>query len=613
MATFTDVYKQELKSKGVLSSLGSAALKRTRERLDPRNILFGGSGMIAATGQKIFGKGYQAIQRTAPTGQKLVDSGVMQTQALTSLIESSKSQEAILRIVAKNTSNNNAMARDINVMRQNIMKLVTMGGGTASRGADMFFKDAAARESSFESQFKKERPTSLTAPTTVAKKEEGTGILSKILSGLSVAATGIIGKILTGISGAFSPIIAAITSMGKLLTTVFSPLAELAKTGLRLAFDVGGKIITGAVGSIGTLLRFAAPLLLNPAVLGVLGVGGIAWLIHKLMQSDTGGEASTAGMTSSEAAQAYGPEGPQPKANAGTEGLPTLEESVANAKKMREQRELELENKRLMSKGTEPAPVRLDSGRSAMDPRRLDMKGTSPTSEMDFGKQQLLDFIGQKESGALGYNALVYGKPGANTPRSADLTNMTLQEVLDYQRGMIERGHASTAVGRYQFIRGTLQEFAKKAGVSLSEKFTPEVQDRIAGALLDEVGYEKVKQGKMTMEQFQNRLAGRWASLPRVDNTSQYTGIAGNKILTSSDTLKGVISASVTGSMGTALASASTTSSDLKTAMSVQPAPNVVVNAPSTTTVAGTSRPQQVASATNVDALELFAKISVGA
>jgi hypothetical protein len=124
MATFTDVYKQELKSKGVLSSLGSTMFKRSKERLDPRNILFGGSGITSAIGQKIFGKGYSALNKSS-SGKSLGDSG-MQSQALNALIISSKNQEAQLSIIAKNTMNSNAMARDMNVMRQNIMKLVTM-------------------------------------------------------------------------------------------------------------------------------------------------------------------------------------------------------------------------------------------------------------------------------------------------------------------------------------------------------------------------------------------------------------------------------------------------------------------------------------------------------
>ena len=73
MATFTDVYKQELKSKGVLSSLGSTMFKRSKERLDPRNILFGGSGITSAIGQKIFGKGYSALNKSS-SGKSLGDS-----------------------------------------------------------------------------------------------------------------------------------------------------------------------------------------------------------------------------------------------------------------------------------------------------------------------------------------------------------------------------------------------------------------------------------------------------------------------------------------------------------------------------------------------------------
>jgi len=191
MATFTDVYKQELKSKGVLSSLGSTMFKRSKERLDPRNILFGGSGITSAIGQKIFGKGYSALNKSS-SGKLLGDSG-MQSQALNALIISSKNQEAQLSIIAKNTMNSNAMARDMNVMRQNIMKLVTISGGKASRGADMFFKDAAARESAYESQFGKSGGSKSVSPVAISavpKKEDSGGLLStlvKAVGAISVA------------------------------------------------------------------------------------------------------------------------------------------------------------------------------------------------------------------------------------------------------------------------------------------------------------------------------------------------------------------------------------------------------------------------------------------
>jgi hypothetical protein len=165
--------------------------KRSKERLDPRNILFGGSGITSAIGQKIFGKGYSALNKSS-SGKSLGDSG-MQSQALNALIISSKNQEAQLSIIAKNTMNSNAMARDMNVMRQNIMKLVTMGGGKASRGSDMFFKDAAARESAYESQFGKSGGSKSVSPVAISavpKKEDSGGLLStlvKAVGAISVA------------------------------------------------------------------------------------------------------------------------------------------------------------------------------------------------------------------------------------------------------------------------------------------------------------------------------------------------------------------------------------------------------------------------------------------
>jgi hypothetical protein len=164
--------------------------KRSKERLDPRNILFGGSGITSAIGQKIFGKGYSALNKSS-SGKSLGDSG-MQSQALNALIISSKNQEAQLSIIAKNTMNSNAMARDMNVMRQNIMKLVTISGGKASRGADMFFKDAAARESAYESQFGKSGGSKSVSPVAISAdpKKEGGGLLStlvKAVGAISVA------------------------------------------------------------------------------------------------------------------------------------------------------------------------------------------------------------------------------------------------------------------------------------------------------------------------------------------------------------------------------------------------------------------------------------------
>jgi hypothetical protein len=57
MSRLADILKNEYKSKGVLGGAASALGKRTREKLDIRNALFGGSGIGSIVGRKIFGKG----------------------------------------------------------------------------------------------------------------------------------------------------------------------------------------------------------------------------------------------------------------------------------------------------------------------------------------------------------------------------------------------------------------------------------------------------------------------------------------------------------------------------------------------------------------------------
>ena len=84
-----------------------------------------------------------------------------------------------------------------------------------------------------------------------------------------------------------------------------------------------------------------------------------------------------------------------------------------------------------------------------------------------------------------------YGKP----PKP--LTEMTLGEIYDYQQ-QIKRhpdnknpragNKPSSAVGRYQFVEGTLKEYADKLGFDENTKFTPAVQDALALALYKDRG-----------------------------------------------------------------------------------------------------------------------------
>jgi len=135
---------------------------------------------------------------------------------------------------------------------------------------------------------------------------------------------------------------------------------------------------------------------------------------------------------------------------------------------------------------------------------------------------RLLEYIGKKESNG-NYNILVGGKTESN------LTNMTVAEVLEYQRGMRQRGHESTAVGKYQIIKGTLESLIKEGYASPSDKFNASIQDRLATGLLKRRGLEKYQSGKLSKDQFADNLSKEWASLPYNTGQSYYAGVGSNK------------------------------------------------------------------------------------
>lgn len=150
----------------------------------------------------------------------------------------------------------------------------------------------------------------------------------------------------------------------------------------------------------------------------------------------------------------------------------------------------------------------------------------------------LLDLIGRVEGGPHGYNALVYG---AGTPRSANLTDMSIAQVMEYQAGMRGRGHASTAVGKYQVIASTLQEAIQGLSLSPSEKFSPEVQDRIGEFLLN----RRIARGQGDPNSIVRQLSQEWAALP-MDRTGRgyYDGQNGNKAGVQYDALVSALRAS---------------------------------------------------------------------
>jgi muramidase (phage lysozyme) len=168
---------------------------------------------------------------------------------------------------------------------------------------------------------------------------------------------------------------------------------------------------------------------------------------------------------------------------------------------------------------------------------------------MDQTAKQFLDFIGNKEA-PKGYGQ-VYG--GAEEFLNRDLTQMTVSEVRRWQDHAVRQGSRSSAAGRYQIIRETLDELIADLGLTGGERFTPELQDRLGYQLLKKRGYERWMSGEMGGANFARELAKEWASMPVIADTkgarrrvrrgeSYYAGDGLNAALTEAGTLEALIS-----------------------------------------------------------------------
>ena len=134
------------------------------------------------------------------------------------------------------------------------------------------------------------------------------------------------------------------------------------------------------------------------------------------------------------------------------------------------------------------------------------------------------DELARQRGFASGYDVtLGYG---AYAKSSKPVSQMTFRELEEHQNRMlaeqrrrgIDPGKASSAAGKYQFTKSTLfgtggrGGLLEQLGISKNEIFSPEIQDRLALALVKKET-EQFRQGKITQAQYQNVLAGRWASV----------------------------------------------------------------------------------------------------
>jgi muramidase (phage lysozyme) len=112
---------------------------------------------------------------------------------------------------------------------------------------------------------------------------------------------------------------------------------------------------------------------------------------------------------------------------------------------------------------------------------------------------------------------------------------MTIQEVLDWPES-IDRKYNSEASGRYPFMEDTLRGYnndgnarkreslAEQAGLSLSDMFSPENQDKMAIVLLQFAGLNAFLAGQKSVGSFGNAISGIWAGVPRISGPGAGTG-----------------------------------------------------------------------------------------
>jgi len=276
-----EIYKSEKTTGGGLTStLG----KRFKEKFDPRQ-MFNQQGFMAALLPSIF-KAYKAptlSSKLSPALSPTASSGVsgLSNEKLDILIAQSKDIKINSTIVAKNSMSNNAMARDMNLMRQNIFQLVKLNKGEPTNKADMFFKHAGKRDKEYKSKFKKEsKVANNTAPTKTGDtgKSEGLlgvgGALGGALGGLSkgIGIASKLGGLGLGLAAFLTALGGAAWAIDKLggmsgLKDVLTNLAE----GLG-AFSGGSLVALGALFA-GSMLFGGGTKGLNIAVVGV-GIAG---------------------------------------------------------------------------------------------------------------------------------------------------------------------------------------------------------------------------------------------------------------------------------------------------------------------------------------------------
>lgn len=151
-------------------------------------------------------------------------------------------------------------------------------------------------------------------------------------------------------------------------------------------------------------------------------------------------------------------------------------------------------------------------------PRPADLDTSSKVDNTQFDMAVFNKIVsGESED----YNT-VYGK--SKVKPSKPITEMTVEEVRAWQDASVKAGSQSSAAGRFQIIRKTMDSLIKDGTLSKDDIFNEETQNKAFLSLLDRRNYSTYKKQiqeeddpakkKAIAKKLQNNLAKEFASIP---------------------------------------------------------------------------------------------------
>jgi len=252
MSRLAEIYKSEKKKGGgLMSALG----KRALEKIDPRQ-MFNQKGLAAAIAPSLF-KTYSATAGNSSTALS-PPTPQISTQNMESKIDILSSEMRIVgnntRVAAKNSMSLPDMARDMNVMRQNVIKLVKLQGGESTNKADMYFKKSSENEAAYETQFSKQKGVSPTPAVSKDSEKKGDGGLLGTLATIGLTAFNLLKDTVGKIVGAFGTLIDLLPSVTTVMNGLKSAFSVLEGALGLLASPAG--VIFGLMASMGLAIKY---------------------------------------------------------------------------------------------------------------------------------------------------------------------------------------------------------------------------------------------------------------------------------------------------------------------------------------------------------------------